>query len=587
MKSSKLGHVKLNLMKTTEDVFEFKRWLGQSRRVLGVDTETGGLVGPHKDPLRLIQFGDLNEGWAIPWHLFAGVAIDTLNQYEEDLVLHNSPYDAKFIIHHSGKDLKRWKWEKTNDTMTMAHIIDPLRPKGLKPLAAKYIGPEAKVGQGDLKDQMQKHGWGWDTIPWDLPEFWIYAALDPVLTAHIYEHLNPKIALQRNAYELEMGAIRVTTNMMLKGMKIDESYCVTKRQQLIDYAHQARNYLQMKYGIESIGSKNQLIAALEKEGISLEKTTPSGAYALDKAVLKSIDHEIAKTVLNIRKAEKMVGPYFDNFLELKDSNNRVHPTIWTCGARTGRMSVTEPALQTLPSGDPTVRNAFIPEEGNKLISCDYSQIESRLMAHFSEDPGLIAAFHSEEDFFCSLASTIFNEQIDKNDKRRKLTKGVVYGKLYGAGVATMAASGGVPITTMEHVVDQFDHNFPGVKQFQKVIEVLAKKREREDGRGWVKTPNGRILPCEKGKGYTLVNFLLQGHAAEILKRKLVELDAAGFGDNMCIPIHDEIIFEFPEEDANVDTMKQIEETMSNLTDYKVPIVAEPELLEGAWGEKYE
>lgn len=584
---SKLSHVNLELVRDTDDVFKFMNWLGQRRNVLGVDTETGGIEGPHKNSLRLIQFGDLDTGWAIPWHLFSGVAIDALNRYEGDLVLHNSPFDAKFIIHHAGTDLKRWKWEKTNDTMTMAHILDPLRPKGLKPLAAKFIGPEAKVGQTDLQEAMKKNKWTWETVPYDLQEFWLYGALDPVLTAHIYEELEPQIQPYRQSYDLEMAAIRVTTNMMLKGMRVDETYCVKKREQLVTYAQNSRNWLWQEFGIDSIGSKKQVISALTDAGITLSKKTATGDYALDKEVLQSIDHPIARTMLGIKKAEKMVGPYFDNFLELMDNNDRVHPTIWTCGARTGRMSVTEPALQTLPSGDPTVRNAFIPAEGYTLISSDYSQIESRLMAHFSKDEGLINAFHSEEDFFCNLASTIFNTTITKDDPRRKLTKGVVYGKLYGAGPETMAHTAHVDLVRMIEVVNQFDHNYPGVQRFQKMIEQISNKREREEGQAWIRTPNGRRLPAEKGKGYTLVNFLIQGHAAEILKRKLVELDAAGFGDNMLIPIHDEIIFEFPKEDVDNDLLKSIEMTMSDYDNYLVPIEAEPEVIEGAWGSAYE
>lgn len=582
---SKLAHVNLELVSDFDKAQEFMRWLGQSRRVLGVDTETGGVQGPHRNRLRLIQFGDLDTGWALPWETWSGLAIDALNRYEGELVFHNAPFDSRYIIHHAGHHLKRWKWELINDTMTMAHLIDPLRPKALKKLAAKHIDPYAAAGQDELAKDMRNGKWTWDTVPADLQSYWVYGALDPVLTAHLYEHFLPQLTPFKKVYDLEMAVIRIVSEMMLRGSLIDVDYCMSKREELGAYANKARDWLDRKYGLHNMGSNQQLVKCLQDNGIELSVRTDGGDFSVKAEVLEHIDHPIAKTALNIRKAEKMIGPYFDNFIELRDSDDRVHPTIWPMGTRTGRMTVTEPALQTLPRKDPTVRTAFIAKEGHTLVTSDYDQIEARLTAHFSNDQGLIDAFLSDADFFCTIASQIFQTEIVKKDPRRQVTKNTVYGKVYGAGPPTMAHTAGIPVEQMYAVVDTFDRQYPGVKRLMGKVESTARQRASVDGFGWVTTPAGRREVCDKGQFYTLLNYLIQGHAADILKMKMVELSAVGLGPYMLLPVHDEVLFEIPDEEVP-DAIPLIKQTMENLTDYAVPITASPEVPGDNWGDKY-
>ena len=580
-----LDHVNLRLVRNVEDAMEFKRWLGQTRPVLGVDTETGGFHH-WRDPLRLIQFGDLDTGWAIPWERWSGVALEALNEYEEPIVLHNSPFDSRFITHHAGPDLKRWKWEWTNDTMTMAHLLDPLRPKGLKPLGALHVDAKAVAAQTMLDEAMAENKWTWATVPIDFPYYWIYAAMDPVLTCHLHEKFKPHVP--REVYDLEMNTLRVVTNMMLKGARVDLDYCMTKQRELMTWVSQARVWLADTYGITNATSNPQVIKALQDMGVELlPKYTKGGAQSLDKEVLEAAsDHPIAKYVLAIRKAEKNVGPYFRNFIELADVDV-LHPTIWSMGTRTARMSITDPALQTLPRKDPTVRNAFIPRDGNTLVSCDYDQIEARLCAHFAQDEGMIHAFEGEDDFFYSLASRIYGRdpsQILKEE--RQLTKNTTYGKIYGAGAPKMAQIAKVPLPVMEAVVNAFDTQFPGVRRLQREINATANQRLQAEGVAYINTPMGRKLIADDSKEYTLTNYLIQSHAAEILKKALVTLDAAGLGEYMILPVHDEIVFDIPS-DAVEEALPIIRDSMSNLTDYAVPITATPEIIEGAWGSKYE
>lgn len=585
--SSPLANVKLRFVEDMDDIAEFNRWLGERRSVMGVDTETTGF-NFHLNKIRLCQFGDLETGWSIPWDRFSGICIEALDKYEGEIVLHNSPFDARFLIHHSKPYAKPWKWHRTNDTMTMAHLVDPLRPKGLKALASKYVDPVAITSERRLKEGMAKNKWTWETVPYMFGPYWQYAALDPVLTAHMYEEFMPRVnAAYRGVYETEMGVLRVVTNMMLKGARVDLDYCHNKQRELTDWVFTAREWIETVYGIKNATSNTQVIKALQADGIEFTKLTAGGAISLDKEVLTVLapHNQLAQYVLLIRKAEKNVGPYFKNFIELADSDSRLHPTIWAMGTRTGRMSITEPALQTLPRKDPTVRTAFIPSEGNVLVTSDYDQIEARLMAHFGEDSGLIAAFGEGADFFCNIASEIFQTPITKTDPRRQLTKNTVYGKLYGAGISKMALTAGVEYEHMSAIVNAFDARFPGVKILQNAIDDMASLRYMNDGEAWIKTPTGRRLVADDGKGYTLVNYLIQCHAAEILKRKLIELSAAGMDDYMILPVHDEVVFDVPADD--VDEIKNtIERTMENLDDYAVPITCSTDVLALNWGSKY-
>lgn len=583
----KLDHVQLHLVESMEDIRSFHEWLGKSRRVLGVDTETTGL-SPDHDKVRLIQFGDLNEGWAIPWEDYRGIALEALDRYDHELVLHNSKYDIRMISTNSRRSVVDWPWHRSHDTMGMAHILDSQRTKALKPLAAKHVDYVAVHSQKSLDEGMKANKWDWSTVPINFPPYWQYAALDPVLTCFLYEEFADEIAGQyRELYDLEMGAIRIAAKMEEYGVRVDIPYSISKAQELRKFSSEARMYLDAMYGIGN-PTPMQLIKFFTANGVPLiDKTTNSGTQAMDKEVLEACDHEVARMVLAIRKAEKLAGTYLENFPPLADSRGRIHPNIFTMGARTGRMSITEPALQTLPRKDPTVRRAFLPSEGCVLISCDYDQIEARLTAHFSRDDGLVRAFHSEDDFFCNIASQIFGEPISKKDPRRQLTKNTVYGKIYGASVAKMAATAGVDTSVMRNVNSTFDSIFSGVGRMQKEVIGAGQRRKATEGRGYVVTPYGRRLLADPGKEYALVNYLIQCHAAEILKRKMTLLDAALPDEaHMILPIHDELLFDVPQ-DTVADVRQIIEETMADSVDYLVPITASSDVMVNTWADKYE
>lgn len=594
----RLPDVDLRLVQCIDDLFDLKRWLGERRDVMGLDTETSGL-----DPwepgakLRLIQIGDHTTGWAIPWEGWGGAALECMNAWDGRFTLHNASFDAKWLKVHADWDMP---WDRTDDTMIMAQIERPGGKNDLKFLSTQFIDPMADAGQKELKDAMKHHGWGWGDIPVDFEAYWVYSALDPILAAHLWSHFRTDLSFPQ-AYDLEMAVRRICTNMESQGMRVDLEYSQKRFDELKAQVAASKQWAKDNWGV-AIGSNAQLVKFFEEQlGARFEvfsKTT--GKPSIDKTQLeifsKSDDPTVATVanfIVNVRNADKMSNSYFKNFLEM-NQDGIVHPSVKTMGARTGRMSVVSPALQTIPKDDSMgVRNAFVPRNpGDVLISCDYSQVEMRLLAHFSGDAALQEAFKEADrtggDFFVSIGRQIYNDpDFNKKDKRRGLMKGVMYGAAYGSGIQKMADSAGVDYEVMKSVSDDIFNTYPGIKSFMMETEALGIAREEQEGVGYIVTGTGRRIPADKGKLYTLTNYTLQGTAAELMKKAIVRLDAAGYGPYMQMAIHDEMIFSMPEHMVEA-ALPEIEALMSYVNgEFAVDLPAEPEVIgRNSWGEKY-
>lgn len=591
------GDTALHFVTCIDDVLAMKSWLGERRDVLGLDTETTGL-DPHVPGanLRLIQLGDHRTGWAVPWDRWGGAAIELMDAWEGEFTLHNAAFDAKWLEIHAG-----WKmpWHRTHDTMIMGQIDNPGGRNDLKHLSTLHVDPRADAGQKELKAIMKKNNWGWDNIPLETPEFWLYSALDPILAAHLWTHLRVDLKYPAT-YDLEMAVRRICTEMEMRGMRIDVDYSKQKLDELKGQVDNAKSWAQDNWGF-SITSNAQLADFYAKElNAEFEVfSAGTGAPSVNKAQMALFEHsedqmvkDVTRFILQMRNAEKMSNSYFKNFVEM-NHDGIVYPSIMTMGARTGRMSVRSPALQTLPSKDSLIRTAFIPtNEDEVIISCDFSQIELRLMAHFSHDEKLQAAFHDAdrtgEDFFTNMGKEVYNDpEFSKEDPRRKLVKSMIYGLLYGAGTQKMADTAGIPFEEMDEVVKSVHKAYPGIYRFMKDTEALGDKRQKEEGQGYIVTGTGRKIPCDRNKSYTLVNFTLQSNAAEIMKQALVKLDAAGYGPYMVMVIHDEVVFSMPREMVGR-ALPEIQSLMSVMDgSYAVDLPAEPEGPYENWGIKYE
>jgi len=602
-----LQDVQLHLIDNVDKAREFLSWLGERRphNAIAIDTETGELPGgvrehalsPWHGQLRLVQVGDGKQGWAIPWKEWSGVFYEAMSKFDGPIVCHNIAFEARWFDIQSD-----WKlpWHRAHDTMIMAHIIDPLGSGALKRLAALHVDGRAVALQESLDIELIKNGWTWGTVPTNFQPYWAYGALDTVLTMRIWEMFYEKCGPggpYNKAYELEMAARRIVTRMEINGARIDLDYSRKKFDELTAYSESVKTWAKQTYNGASISSNMQLVRLFEGLGAEITEFTPTGNKAVTKDQLKLLTitgndevKNLAEVTLKQRKADKLANTYFLNFIN-DNVNGFVHPSVKTLGARTSRMSIQNPALQTLPKGDDTVRTAFIPkDEDHVIITSDLDQVEFRMFASLSNDPNLISLFNRADatgsDPFTEIGREIYNDpSMQRSDKRRNLIKGTVYGRLYGAGVAKQALTAGVAEPQMRTVSDSLDTRFPGMAVFQKQIEDAGMRRLRAEGQGYVYTWTGRRLPCDEDRVYSLLNYLIQGGAAEVFKSNLVKLDQADLTEYLIVPVHDEIVLNAPRKDAQ-EIMKVVQECMTTREGWAVPLTAGIDGPLENWGVKY-
>lgn len=597
-----LKDVSLHLVETYEDVTACLEWLSttQSDR-LGFDTESTGL-SPETDTVRLVQFGDAFHGWAFELHRWFGLAEEVIRRWIASgrrFVGHNARYDVAMLRKHG----IHVPVHLVDDTMMMAHIANPTVSIGLKQQSSRHVDPRAAAMQGQLDAVMRSGNWGWATVPvattGPVAAYWIYAALDPVLTVRLWNHHAPSVLSESpRAYDLEVSVGWIADRMERAGLLLDRSYTLNQGEEFAKMYDDLTAQCYNDHGVNP-GSKEEIVRAFLEDGVDLWKLTPTGDYSLDKDVIRGVNHPLARLIEQRRKVEKLKSTYLRRFLEYSQHDGRLHPSINTLGFAeqsagafgvvTSRMSMSHPNLQQLPRGkDPlsrVIRNCVIAEEGKTLLMVDFDQVELRIMAHLSADPGLAAAFATEDDFFTTLTRGIYKDpRITKEDPKRQLTKSYVYATLYGAGNDKLATTTGVPLAEIEKLSADFAASYSGVPAFQREVQRRAKERAQTEGFPYSRSPlTNRRFMGEEGKEYKLVNFTIQGMAAEILKMKLLELDAAGLGDVLRLPVHDEVIVEVPHEDV-AEAVHIMNSVMNDDKLLSIPLTAGVSIGE-RWGEK--
>lgn len=601
-----LSNVTLRFVDNVQAANDFITWLSERRpgEAIGLDIETGQLehrpandaVSPWHGRIRLVQIGDAVSGWAIPWPEWSGLFYEAMRKFDGPIVIHNIAFEDKWFELHS-----EWKipWHRVHDTMIMAQILYPQRKSiALKDLSREFVDQSADYMEGKLSEAFKVNGWNWGTIPVNHEVYWGYGALDPVITMRLWEQFYPLVAPGtplNTAYELEMAVRRIANKMEINGARIDPEYAQLQLDKLGMNASTIKHQISTEYNT-LVSSPSQLSRTFQQLGATL--VNRDGKFSVDKEQLDLLVNDpnqkvahLAQQVLEFRKSEKLAASYFQNFLS-KNVDGILHPSIKTLGARTSRMSITEPALQTLPSGGNIVRKAFIPREPeNRIITSDLDQVEFRMFASYCQDPGLIEMFRVADatgsDAFTEIGRQVYRDpSMQKSDRRRSLIKGVIYGRLYGAGVAKQAATAGVPVEQMQAVSDSLDQNYPAMAEFQKTVTKLGQKRIDEEGEGYIETWTGRKVTCDGDRPYTLVNYLIQGGAAEVFKNNLVKLDKNDLTDYLIVPVHDEIVLEAPEKDAK-EIMHLVQECMTTTEDWAVPLTAGVDGPLKNWGEKYE
>jgi DNA polymerase-1 len=566
-----------------DGALDLRDWFHRQPYV-ALDTETSGLDVHARDfHVRLIQFGNKTEAWVMDCEPWAGFVKELLRDYQGRIIGHNlGGYDAG-ALRAIGIMLP---WEKVDDTLIAVRLAEPHKRAGLKDVTSRYISPRAAESQAELHKTMKKHKWDWDTVPHDLPEYRFYAAMDVILNSRIYEHRVCQEGLNSPVYEMEMDVRAVAHEMEWGGMRVNVPFAAETAERLRREAGELAMQIQEAHGF-SISSGPQLSRWLLEHGVKLSVMTGGGAASTSKEALEAARYsatgeaaDVMDAVLRSRKIIKLASSYFDNFVNMS-TDGLLHPQIQTIQAKTGRMSITNPAMQTLPrtTDDPDsrlVRQAIIPrEENHVIVSSDFSQIELRIIASLSEDPGLIEAFREADDtggdlFVSSMRLVYGDPTLEKSDPRRSLIKNFMYAASYGAGVAKMATTAKVSVEEMREVADAVHGRFTGIKRYMKTCE-----RESLNNNNWITTPFGRKVWVDPDFSYKALNSKVQAYAGDIFKSTMVNLAQAGLSEFMVCPVHDEVVFSIPEDQLE-DVSRVIAEVMPyNELTVKVPADPSP------------
>jgi len=585
-----LDNVTMNLVETLEEAQEFLVWLKQRRPIIAIDTETKGLQWWEPRFVRLIQFGDEHGGWALGADEWGQVIADACSYVSEagvKVAMHNAKFDMH-ALENMGWALPAWA--DVYDTKLLDHLCSPIRSHALKQMGKRRFGPAAVVGDQMLRAAMNTNKWTWSTVPVNDVRYWAYGVMDTVLTARFALELGREVA-QRGmlpAFERESAIQAIAYRMESRGLNIDLPYTAQLKSDWQDELAYLKVQLD-DWGVANPNSKAEVLGALKrKEGWDPEEFTMTGEPKLDKTVLEGMDSRIAPLVLRYKRLIKWTGAYLNHFLD-ESVDGVVFPSINTMAARTGRMSVQNPALQTLPAREDSIRRCIVPDEGNVLHAIDYEAMELRVMASMSNDPGLLKMFRDGLDPHSYVASVVYGLPYEelvqgKHKAQRGTAKNTQFARIYGAQAATIASTAGVPVHQIEEFTNIYDMRFPGVGEFMSDSQRSGNTRLQLEGEPYTTTPYGRWLNVEPDGIFKLVNYGIQGACADLFKDRQVLLDKMGYGDNLVMWIHDEALMQFPEGDE--DSPREVARLMEENDVFKVPMTTSIEGPFKTWGDSY-
>jgi DNA polymerase-1 len=339
----------------------------------------------------------------------------------------------------------------------------------------------------------------------------------------------------------------------------------------------------------NLGSPKQICEVLfNRQGLPVLKKTASGTPSTDEEVLEKLaeDYPLPRKILEHRSLAKLKGTYTDKLpLMVNRSTGRVHTTYAQAVAVTGRLSSNEPNLQNIPIRTPEgrrVREAFIAPPGHVIVSADYSQIELRLMAHISGDPGLTRAFTEGMDVHRTTASEVFGVPLDQvSSEQRRYAKTINFGLIYGMSAFGLAQNLGIERSAATAYIERYFQRFAGVKRY------MDETRASAAANGYVETLFGRRIELPEIRGANgprrsaaerqAINAPMQGTAADLIKLAMIAiqqaLDTEGRATKMVMQVHDELVFEVPEAELPW-VQEAVPRLMAGVAPLNVPLLAE-------------
>ena len=477
-----------------------------------------------------------------------------------------------------------------HDTMLQSYVLEAHKPHGLESLAERHLGRKG-LSYEDLC------GKGAHQIPFgqvDIERAAEYSCEDSDMTLHVHEKLWPQIeadaGLLRIYREIEMPTSSILGTIERTGVLIDSAKLAAQSQQL---AERMLALEQQAYELAgqpfNLGSPKQIGEILfEKLGLPVKKRTASGAPSTDEEVLNELaaDYPLPAKLLENRSLAKLKGTYTDKLpLMVNPATGRVHTNYAQAVAVTGRLSSNDPNLQNIPIRTiegRRVREAFVPPPGHSILSADYSQIELRIMAHMSGDPGLLKAFADGIDVHRLTASEVFGAALaEVSNEQRRYAKTINFGLIYGMGAFGLAQALGIERGAAAAYIERYFERFAGVRRYMDATKESAREK------GYVQTLFGRRIylpeinggngPRKSGAERQAINAPMQGTAADLIKLAMIAvqgtLDREQRATNMIMQVHDELVFDVPAGELDW-ARAEVPRIMASVAEFKVPLLAE-------------
>ena len=478
--------------------------------------------------------------------------------------------------------------EHFSDTMVLAWLLNPELRVGLDSLAKRFFDYEMVK----FKTIVPK-GQNFSAV--DIEDACKYASEDAWMTYKLYNKLKEVLepSLLKLARSTEFPFIKTLLEMEEEGIKVDTEYFSKLALKTSEIIEKLKVDIFALCEVEfNLNSPKQLGSVLfEHLNLTVVKKTKTG-YSTDESVLTKLldEHEVISKVLEYRELHKLLSTYIKPLLKLGEdsTNSRIHTSFLQTGTATGRLSSKDPNLQNIPTRTKLgreVRKGFVSREGYSFISIDYSQIELRLLAHYSEDKALLNAFNNDLDIHRQTALKLFGEE--QADEKRGVAKSINFGLLYGMGARKLSQTLGISQAEAKGYIENYFKSFSTVKNYLKSISDLAKEK------GYVDTLLGRrrYFDFENANGMQVpmyereaVNTRFQGSAADLIKLSMIKIqnELCDDGSKMLLQIHDELIFEVDENKAE-EFANRAKKIMKDI--YKLKVKLEVSVSIGKnWGE---
>jgi len=572
------------------DAKELRRVLSllSHESIVAFDTETTGL-DYEKDSLVGFSFCfNDEEAYYVPIaHFYLGVPQQISEDEAKEAIRkifasHVVGHNIKFDLHFVSRFLNDVNLDIFADSMILAWLINPESALSLDKLSDKLLNHTMV----HYKDTVKK---GETFASVELGDACKYAAEDAFVTLKLYRLFLNMLDLQGakhlidEAREVEFPFIKTLLCMEMEGIKVDalflEKFLVEVKGTLSGLTKDIYVLAGREFNINSTQQLGTIL--FEDLCLSSSKKTKTG-YSTDENVLNSLKgaHPIIELLLEYREVYKLYSTYIEPLLKLsrEDKESRIHTSFVQTGTATGRLSSKNPNLQNIPTRTPLgtrIREAFVAGEGKKLIGIDYSQIELRLLAHFTGDRVLVDAFKNDKDIHMETAIALFGK--DEAASKRNIAKTVNFGLLYGMGQKKLSDTLSITTKEAKEIIDRYFNSFPSVRSYFRSIVDFSKEA------GYVETllKRRRYFDYESASPMfkaayerESVNSLFQGSASDLIKLSMNKIhkviEDEKLNAKMLLQIHDELIFEAGEDEAEV-LGERFKEIMENIVELNIPL----------------